>query len=71
MCKQLSCQVRLNAVGVIIEGPKTTQLFSTEELECMKRFIDKNMNNSNPGFRQQLCAYIKKVNHSFFPIVYH
>jgi hypothetical protein len=54
--------LRLNALGIIIEGPKTSsQLYSRLEIEWIRQFISRNMINPNAAFRQQLCAYMKKV----------
>lgn len=53
--------MRLGALGVITEGPKATQLYSQLELDLVQRFISRNMNNPDAAFRQQLCAYVKKV----------
>ena len=59
----LYLQLRLNALGIIVEGPKSTQLFSHREIAWVRQFITNNMNNSNAAFRQQLCSYFKKVHY--------
>ncbi|KAI9564730.1 hypothetical protein GHT06_008471 [Daphnia sinensis] len=53
-------KLRLNAFGVIVEGPKTSQLYSQLEIQWVRQFISRNMVNHNAAFRQQFCAYVKK-----------
>ncbi|XP_057370348.1 thyroid adenoma-associated protein homolog isoform X2 [Daphnia carinata] len=53
-------KLRLNALGVIVEGPKTSQLYSQLEVQWICQFISRNMVNHNAAFRQQFCSYIKK-----------
>lgn len=36
-------QIRLNALGLLVEGPKATQLLTLRELQWTRRFIDLNL----------------------------
>lgn len=54
-------QLRLTALAAIIEGPKTTQLFSPLELGWIRQFVTDDLGNPNAAFRQQLCSSMKKV----------
>lgn len=51
----------MNALHVIVEGAKTSRLYSTLDLEYVRRFIRANMNNPDAAFRQQMCSCVKKV----------
>ena len=54
-------KVRLSAFGIIIEGPKSTQLFSQLEIDWIQQFVTENIGCTNPAFRQQFCASMKRV----------
>ena len=56
-----SLQIRLCAIGLIVEGPKTTQLFTGLELEWARRFLDDNVANEDAAFRQQMNSCVKKL----------
>ena len=59
-------QLRLSAFGLLIEGPKTTQLFSVKEFQWFRQFISRDTCNPNAAFRQQFSSHVKKVIVSLF-----
>ena len=57
----VSCQVRLDALGLLCECPKSTEPVSGVDLRLLRTFAALNMNSQAPAFRQQAAASIRKV----------
>lgn len=55
------CQIRLNALGLLCDSPRTTEPVTEIDLQLLQLFIPPNMNNQAPSFRQQAEAHLKKV----------
>ncbi|TKC47422.1 hypothetical protein EI555_009455, partial [Monodon monoceros] len=55
------CQVRIDTLGLLCESNRSTEIVSTEEMECIQFFITYNLNSQSPGVRQQICSLLKKV----------
>ena len=54
-------QIRLAALGLLCESPRSTESISELDLQLLKTFVPANMNNQSPSFRQQAAAQVKKV----------
>ena len=57
----LFLQIRLSALGLLCESPRTTESISELDLQLLQMFVTANMNNQSPSFRQQAAAQVKKV----------
>ncbi|XP_029088306.1 thyroid adenoma-associated protein isoform X1 [Monodon monoceros] len=55
------CQVRIDTLGLLCESNRSTEIVSTEEMECIQFFITYNLNSQSPGVRQQICSLLKKL----------
>ncbi|XP_068682323.1 tRNA (32-2'-O)-methyltransferase regulator THADA-like isoform X3 [Montipora foliosa] len=56
----LDDQIRLAALGLLCESPRSTESISELDLQLLKIFVPANMNNQSPSFRQQAAAQVKK-----------
>ncbi|XP_078352490.1 tRNA (32-2'-O)-methyltransferase regulator THADA-like isoform X2 [Oculina patagonica] len=56
----LDDQIRLNALGLLCDSPRTTEPVTEIDLQLLQLFIPPNMNNQAPSFRQQAEAHLKK-----------
>jgi hypothetical protein len=54
-------QVRIACLALISESQKTTESFSKEELDLIKKFLIYNVNNESPAVRQKSLSLFKKV----------
>ncbi|XP_056678924.1 thyroid adenoma-associated protein isoform X1 [Monodelphis domestica] len=55
------CQVRIDALGLLCESHRSTEIVSLEEMQLVQFFILYNLNNQSPGVRQQICSLLKKL----------
>ncbi|XP_044515397.1 thyroid adenoma-associated protein [Gracilinanus agilis] len=55
------CQVRIDALGLLCESHRSTEIVSMEEMQLVQFFILYNLNNQSPGVRQQICSLLKKL----------
>ncbi|XP_013405137.1 thyroid adenoma-associated protein homolog [Lingula anatina] len=53
-------QVRLDALGLLCENPKTTETINSTDFELVKFFLPLNMNSQSPAFRQTMLAFLKR-----------
>ncbi|KAJ7373357.1 hypothetical protein OS493_012949 [Desmophyllum pertusum] len=56
----LDDQIRLDALGLLCDSPRTTESVTEVDLQLLQLFIPPNMNNQAPSFRQQAGAHFKK-----------
>lgn len=54
-------QVSLDALGLLCENHKSTEVIPFMDLELVKLFLSYRMCSQSPSFRQQLVASLKKV----------
>ena len=54
-------QTRLDAYGMLCEDPRTTEVVTQEDLSLVELFLQFNINNQSPAFRQHVVALTKKV----------
>uniref|UniRef100_X2AWR9 tRNA (32-2'-O)-methyltransferase regulator THADA n=1 Tax=Capitella teleta TaxID=283909 RepID=X2AWR9_CAPTE len=54
-------QVRLDALGLLCENLKTTELISPTDLSLLLQSLPHNLRCQAPAFRQHLCALLKRV----------
>nr|XP_022332415.1 thyroid adenoma-associated protein homolog isoform X4 [Crassostrea virginica] len=54
-------QARLDAFALLCENHKTSEPISQSEFRLIKYFIQWNMKNQSPSFRQHMVAHIKKL----------
>ncbi|XP_043846094.1 thyroid adenoma-associated protein isoform X2 [Dromiciops gliroides] len=55
------CQVRIDALGLLCESHRSTEIVSVEEMQLVQFFILYNLNSQSPGMRQQICSLLKKL----------
>ncbi|XP_068927698.1 tRNA (32-2'-O)-methyltransferase regulator THADA isoform X2 [Petaurus breviceps papuanus] len=55
------CQVRIDALGLLCESHRSTEIISVEEMQLVQFFILYNLNNQSPGMRQQTCSLLQKL----------
>nr|XP_033793161.1 thyroid adenoma-associated protein isoform X2 [Geotrypetes seraphini] len=54
-------QVRIDALGLLCESHRSTEIVSMEEMEMIKFCIGYNLNSQSPSVRQQICCLMKKL----------
>ncbi|XP_069090089.1 tRNA (32-2'-O)-methyltransferase regulator THADA isoform X1 [Pleurodeles waltl] len=54
-------QVRIDALGLLCESHRSTEVVSMEEMELVLFFIMYNLNSQAPSVRQQICCLMKKL----------
>ncbi|XP_077781663.1 tRNA (32-2'-O)-methyltransferase regulator THADA isoform X2 [Podarcis muralis] len=54
-------QVRIDALGLLCESHRSTEIISTEEMQLIEFFISYNLNSQSPAVRQQICSLLKKL----------
>ncbi|GJQ88097.1 hypothetical protein Trydic_g13108 [Trypoxylus dichotomus] len=60
MCHQ-SDEVRVSTLALVIESQKSTEIFSTWELDFLKKYFFYNVTTQMPNTRQQIIALYKKA----------
>ncbi|XP_074060882.1 tRNA (32-2'-O)-methyltransferase regulator THADA isoform X2 [Macrotis lagotis] len=55
------CQVCIDALGLLCESHRSTEIVSMEEMQLVQFFILYNLNNQSPGMRQQICSLLQKL----------
>ncbi|XP_075781546.1 tRNA (32-2'-O)-methyltransferase regulator THADA isoform X2 [Pelodiscus sinensis] len=53
-------QVRIDALGLLCETHRSTEILSMEEMQLILFFITYNLNSQSPAERQQICSLLKK-----------
>ncbi|TRY88732.1 hypothetical protein DNTS_029669, partial [Danionella cerebrum] len=56
-----SDQVRMDALGLLCESHRSTEMLSREEMELVHHFLPFNLNSQSPGVRQQTVGLLKKL----------
>lgn len=51
----------MDALGLVCESHRSTETFSTQEMELIRHFLPSNLNSQLPGVRQQTASLFKKV----------
>ncbi|XP_053167596.1 thyroid adenoma-associated protein isoform X5 [Hemicordylus capensis] len=54
-------QVRIDALGLLCESHRSTEIISIEEMQLIEFFIKYNLNSQSPAVRQQICSLLKKL----------
>ncbi|XP_019371913.1 PREDICTED: thyroid adenoma-associated protein isoform X1 [Gavialis gangeticus] len=54
-------QVRIDALGLLCETHRSTEIVSVEEMQLVHFFITYNLNSQSPAVRQQICSLLKKL----------
>ncbi|XP_062980061.1 tRNA (32-2'-O)-methyltransferase regulator THADA [Elgaria multicarinata webbii] len=54
-------QVRIDALGLLCESHRSTEMISVEEMQLIQFFIRYNLNSQSPAVRQQICSLLKKL----------
>ncbi|XP_066480591.1 tRNA (32-2'-O)-methyltransferase regulator THADA isoform X2 [Tiliqua scincoides] len=54
-------QVRIDALGLLCESHRSTEITSAEEMELISFFLRYNLSNQSPAVRQQICSLLKKL----------
>ncbi|XP_067421161.1 tRNA (32-2'-O)-methyltransferase regulator THADA [Emydura macquarii macquarii] len=54
-------QVRIDALGLLCETHRSTEILSMEEMQLIQFFIMYNLNSQTPAVRQQICSLLKKL----------
>ncbi|XP_022790978.1 thyroid adenoma-associated protein homolog isoform X3 [Stylophora pistillata] len=57
----LDDQIRLDALGLVCDSPRATELITELDLQLLQLFIPHNMNNQAPSFRQQAATHLKRL----------
>uniref|UniRef100_A0A674I6T3 tRNA (32-2'-O)-methyltransferase regulator THADA n=1 Tax=Terrapene triunguis TaxID=2587831 RepID=A0A674I6T3_9SAUR len=53
-------QVRIDALGLLCETHRSTEILTMEEMQLIQFFITYNLNSQSPAVRQQICSLLKK-----------
>ncbi|MGH0118883.1 UNVERIFIED_CONTAM: hypothetical protein FKN15_055437 [Acipenser sinensis] len=53
-------QVRVDALGLICESHRSTEMLSAQEMELLHHFLPNNLNTQSPGVRQQTFSLLRK-----------
>uniref|UniRef100_A0A452J0U0 tRNA (32-2'-O)-methyltransferase regulator THADA n=1 Tax=Gopherus agassizii TaxID=38772 RepID=A0A452J0U0_9SAUR len=53
-------QVRVDALGLLCETHRSTEILTMEEMQLIQFFITYNLNSQSPAVRQQICSLLKK-----------
>uniref|UniRef100_A0A8C6VAY5 tRNA (32-2'-O)-methyltransferase regulator THADA n=1 Tax=Naja naja TaxID=35670 RepID=A0A8C6VAY5_NAJNA len=54
-------EVRIDALGLLCESHRSTEVISIEEMQLIQFFISYNLNNQSASVRQQICSLLKKL----------
>ncbi|KFV43096.1 Thyroid adenoma-associated protein, partial [Gavia stellata] len=54
-------QVCIDALGLLCETHRSTEIVSTEEMQLIQFFITYNLNSQSPSVRQQICSLLRKL----------
>uniref|UniRef100_A0A672ZVR7 tRNA (32-2'-O)-methyltransferase regulator THADA n=1 Tax=Sphaeramia orbicularis TaxID=375764 RepID=A0A672ZVR7_9TELE len=54
-------QVRMDALGLVCESHRSTEVLTSQEMELIRYFLPANLNSQSPGVRQQTVSLMKKV----------
>uniref|UniRef100_A0A670XY11 tRNA (32-2'-O)-methyltransferase regulator THADA n=1 Tax=Pseudonaja textilis TaxID=8673 RepID=A0A670XY11_PSETE len=54
-------EVRIDALGLLCESHRSTEVISIEEMQLIQFFISYNLNNQSAAVRQQICSLLKKL----------
>ncbi|XP_010221683.1 PREDICTED: thyroid adenoma-associated protein [Tinamus guttatus] len=54
-------QVCIDALGLLCETHRSTEIVSIEEMQLIQFFITYNLNNQAPSVRQQICSLLRKL----------
>lgn len=53
--------VRVSAFSLIIQGLKSTEIYTKRDFALIRYFLTYNLNNQHPAARQKILALINKV----------
>lgn len=56
-------QVRMDALGLVCESHRSTEVLTSQEMDLLRHFLLPNLNSQSPGVRQQTVSLLKKVSH--------
>lgn len=62
-------QVRMDALGLLCECLRTTEVLTQEELDLIRHFLPHNLNSQPPSVRQQTVSLFKKVRWAAFTTI--
>lgn len=54
-------QVKMDALGLVCESHRSTELLTSQEMGLIRHFLPPNLNSQSPGVRQQTVSLLKKV----------
>ncbi|NXG36153.1 THADA protein, partial [Dromaius novaehollandiae] len=54
-------QVCIDALGLLCETLRSTEIVSVEEMQLIQFFITYNLNSQSPSVRQQMCSLLRKL----------
>ncbi|NXE47528.1 THADA protein, partial [Casuarius casuarius] len=54
-------QVCIDALGLLCETHRSTEIVSMEEMQLIQFFITYNLNSQSPSVRQQMCSLLRKL----------
>ncbi|XP_069001377.1 thyroid adenoma-associated protein [Embiotoca jacksoni] len=54
-------QVRMDALGLVCESHRSTEILSSQEIDLIRHFLPPNLNSQSPGIRQQTVSLMKKL----------
>lgn len=54
-------KVRMDALGLVCESHRSTEVLTSEEMDLLRHFLPPNLNSQSPGVRQQTVSLLKKV----------
>ncbi|KAK9674889.1 hypothetical protein QE152_g40784, partial [Popillia japonica] len=53
--------IRVSALALVVENQKSTEIFSTWELDFLKKYFHYNANTQIPSTRQRIIALYKRA----------
>lgn len=56
-------KVRMDALGLVCESHRSTEVLTSEEMDLLQHFLPPNLNSQSPGVRQQTVSLLKKVSY--------
>ncbi|XP_050932608.1 LOW QUALITY PROTEIN: thyroid adenoma-associated protein [Lates calcarifer] len=54
-------QVRMDALGLVCESHRSTEVLTSQEMGLIRHFLPPNLNSQSPGVRQQTVSLLKKL----------
>ncbi|XP_034537474.1 thyroid adenoma-associated protein [Notolabrus celidotus] len=54
-------QVRMDALGLVCESHRSTEVLTSQEMDLIRHFLPPNLNSQSPGIRQQTVSLLKKL----------